>query len=256
MQAHPGFNGSAGNPGGDQIILGGTNAFGDFIDPSAADFTLPGAGIATLHINAVARINGDDGRNTLFGGDEDDFINAGDGNDVIFGRSGWDVLSGEGGNDNIFGGSGNDIIDGGDGNDRIFAGRGDDDVEGGAGKDRIYTWSGDDNVSGGAGNDWISAGSGNDMISGGEGYDALHGGLGNDIFVFASGDGTDTIQDLDRQGDDRIALSVDGISSFEGVMDVASEVGSAVKLNFGDGDALVLLRTDLADLSSDDFLFA
>ncbi|MEM9148751.1 MAG: spondin domain-containing protein [Pseudomonadota bacterium] len=48
---HPDFNGSLGNPDGDQIILGGTNAAGAFINPIAADFTQPGAQIAQIHVN-------------------------------------------------------------------------------------------------------------------------------------------------------------------------------------------------------------
>ncbi|MCR9156618.1 MAG: spondin domain-containing protein [Rhodobacteraceae bacterium] len=53
---HPGFNGSEGNPDGegDQIILGGTNAFGVPIDPTAADFTREGAQIAQISIEEVA----------------------------------------------------------------------------------------------------------------------------------------------------------------------------------------------------------
>ncbi|MEN8683708.1 spondin domain-containing protein, partial [Marivita sp.] len=53
---HTGFNGSEGNPDGDgdQIILGGNNAFGVPIDPTAADFTLEGAQIARLSIEEVA----------------------------------------------------------------------------------------------------------------------------------------------------------------------------------------------------------
>ena len=53
---HPGFNGSEGNPDGegDQIILGGTNAFGVPIDPVAADFIREGAEIARISIEQVA----------------------------------------------------------------------------------------------------------------------------------------------------------------------------------------------------------
>ena len=53
---HPGFNGSEGNPEGegDQIILGGTNAFGVPIDPVAADFTRDGMQLAQVSIEQVA----------------------------------------------------------------------------------------------------------------------------------------------------------------------------------------------------------
>jgi hypothetical protein len=47
---HPGYLGSYGNPGGDPIILGGTNAAGTLIDPAGADFTLPYAVVARITI--------------------------------------------------------------------------------------------------------------------------------------------------------------------------------------------------------------
>ncbi|MEP5729843.1 MAG: spondin domain-containing protein [Sulfitobacter sp.] len=53
---HPGFNGSEGNPDGEQIILGGTNAAGAEIDPTAADFTIEGAQIAQITIEEVVEL--------------------------------------------------------------------------------------------------------------------------------------------------------------------------------------------------------
>ncbi|MEM8622103.1 MAG: spondin domain-containing protein [Pseudomonadota bacterium] len=84
---HPGFNGSDGNPvgGGDQIILGGTNAFGEFIDPVIADFTLPGAGIATVVVQEVELVEGDETDET-FDVDELDgllLVDGGDGDDSV-----------------------------------------------------------------------------------------------------------------------------------------------------------------------------
>ena len=255
VSAHPGFNGSIGNPGGDQIILGGTNAFGDLIDPDAADFTAPGAMVATVHVNTVARQAGDAGNNFLWGGRADDFIDGGAGNDFIVGGSGWDVLNGDAGRDIIYGGSGDDLIDGGSGRDFLIGGSGFDDINGGSGNDYVSGGSGNDNLFGGSGRDYIVGGSGNDVIGGGTENDALVGGHGNDVFVFAKGDGKDTIYDFDRLGDDRLALNVDGFNTFEDVLDVAHDVYGVVKLDFGAGDALVLYGVDVADLSADDFLF-
>ncbi|MEL7171401.1 MAG: spondin domain-containing protein, partial [Pseudomonadota bacterium] len=73
IAAHPGFNGSAGlpEPEFDEIILGGTNAFGEFIDPTVADFTLPGAGVAEITIQEVIVPEGgeeDDSLEVTFGG--------------------------------------------------------------------------------------------------------------------------------------------------------------------------------------------
>lgn len=253
---HPGFNGSEGNPEGEQIILGGTNAFGNFIDPEAADFTREGAQIATVHINTVARQEGSDRSDVLLGARDDDFIDGGAGADIIIGGRGWDVLNGEGGRDFVHGGAGDDVIDGGAGRDLLFGGRGNDDVNGGGGRDFIVGGAGNDNLSGDAGRDFILGGGGNDAISGGAGRDYLNGGGGDDVFVFGVGSDVDVIKDFDQRGDDRIALSFEGIETFEDVLGVARDLRDGqVQLNFGDGDRLVLIGTETEDLTSEDFLF-
>ncbi|MEL6766898.1 MAG: spondin domain-containing protein [Pseudomonadota bacterium] len=86
IAAHPGFNGSAGLPAPEfeQIILGGTNAFGETIDPTIADFTLPGAGIAEITIQEVIVTEGGDDDDSLevsFGGL--DRVDGGDGTDSV-----------------------------------------------------------------------------------------------------------------------------------------------------------------------------
>ncbi|GAA6209970.1 hypothetical protein NBRC116601_32630 [Cognatishimia sp. WU-CL00825] len=255
VTVHPGFNGSAGNPGGDQIILGGTNAFGDTIDPSAADFTLPGAQIANVHINTVARTAGTDQGETLDGGRADDVIDAGAGDDLILGRSGWDVLNGDAGADTIRGGNGDDLIDGGADDDFLFGGNGNDAINGGTGNDRVSGGAGNDQVSGGANNDVVLGGQGNDVISGGSGTDVLIGGAGNDIFVFATGDDRAVIRDFDSSGDDRIAIDIAGFDSFADVLDVATQTRKGVEIDFGNGDSAVLLGVDIDDLGANDFLF-
>ena len=256
VSAHPGFNGSAGNPGGDQIILGGTNAFMEFIDPVAADFTLPGAQIATVHVNTVATKTGTGRSEFLKGGKSDDFIDAGSGNDLIVSFGGWDVLNGEAGRDRIYAGSGDDVVDGGSGNDLLYGGSGFDDIVGGTGNDKIFGGSGNDNVQGGANNDWISGGSGNDVIAGDAGSDIIYGGSGDDIFVFGEGSDWDAVKDFDKRGDDRVMLSIDGVSSFDDVLKYAENARGRVELDFGGGDKLLLWGVSVSDLSADDFLFA
>ncbi|MEM8740764.1 MAG: spondin domain-containing protein [Pseudomonadota bacterium] len=208
VRLHEGFNGSAGNPvgEGDQIILGGVNAFGDDIDPIAADFTLPGAEIAEVHFNTVRTTIGDDGIDVVSGREDDDIVSSAGGNDIIVGRAGWDV------------------IDAGDGRDAVFGGAGADDISGGLGRD------------------------------------FLRGGAGADLFRYGEGDGVDFIFGFGRNAlsdddGDVLVLSVDGIDSFEDVLDVASSRGASTLLNFGDGDAIVLRGTDLATLAADDFIF-
>ena len=255
ITVHPGFNGSVGNPDGEQIILGGTNAFGDFIDPTTADFTLPDAGIATVHINTVATQTGTDGRDVLIGRSDDDFIDGGDGNDWIIGGNGWDVLNGGDGRDFIGGGAGDDILDGGAGNDFLSGGSGYDDLIGGSGRDVLLGGGGNDNLSGGEGRDYLLGGSGNDVLAGGEGRDLLVGGGGNDLIVFGTGYGNDTVRDFDRRGDDRIDLNIEGITSLEDALALANDQSSGVNFDFGGGDSLTLQGISSSDLTEADFIF-
>lgn len=50
VQLHPGFIDSLGNPGGTPIILGGTTASGDTIDPILGDFTRSGFQVARITV--------------------------------------------------------------------------------------------------------------------------------------------------------------------------------------------------------------
>ena len=53
VAVHSGFIGSAGNPGGTPIILGGTNAAGKTVDAAAADFTAAGFALARVTVTQV-----------------------------------------------------------------------------------------------------------------------------------------------------------------------------------------------------------
>ncbi|MEM9247189.1 MAG: spondin domain-containing protein [Pseudomonadota bacterium] len=239
IRLHPGFNGSEGNPDGegDQIILGGTNAFGVAIDPVAGDFTLPGAQIAVVHVNTVEERQGTDSGEVLGGNRSDNIINAGDGQDILLGRRGWDELNGEGGGDIILGGSGDDLINGGGGRDWISGGRDNDIIDGGRGAD------------------WINGNRGDDVVAGGLGEDTLTGGSGDDLFVYVAGDGDDLIRDFDRNGDDQLAVDVDGIDTFADLLATAEDVGFGVEFDFGDGDSVLLRGVDLDTLTETDFVF-
>jgi Ca2+-binding RTX toxin-like protein len=124
---HPGFNGSVGNPvgDGDQIILGGTNAFGEAIT-EAADFTAPGASVATLHVNTVVERAGMEGRDLIIGRRDDDLVEAGAGRDIIISKGGWDVIDAGAGRDIVKAGRGDDLIGGGTGSDKLWGGTGND----------------------------------------------------------------------------------------------------------------------------------
>ena len=107
---------------------------------------------------------GNDGADTIYGGDGTDLIRGGAGNDFLYGENGSDTVDGGTGNDRLFGGTGNDFLNGDEGNDTLF---------GGLGNDRLF---------GGTGNDKLFGDAGNDTLIGGTGSDVLTGGAGNDVF--------------------------------------------------------------------------
>lgn len=80
-------------------------------------------------------------------------------------------------------------------------------LKGEAGNDSLSGNIGDDLLYGGVGNDSLSGNSGNDTLTGGTGADHLAGDHGNDTYVFALGDGQDTIHESD--GTDTIQFGAD-----------------------------------------------
>ena len=251
---HEGFNRSLGNPEGEQIILGGTNAFGDFIDPIAADFTQPGAEIATVHVNVVNIEQTGQNGGRLVGSDADDLFTGSNVSDVLLGRDGWDELFGGGGDDLLRGGQGNDVLDGGQGQDQLFGGRGDDTLDGGSGDDRLTAGGGNDLLVGGDGNDTLSGGRGADMFIGGAGNDMIDFGRGADTFYFASGDGADRVENL--SANDLLVLEIEGVASFDDLLDEAlNNGGSDTVFDFSNGDSITLINTSLDELDANQFSF-
>ena len=76
-------------------------------------------------------------------------------------------------------------------------------IDGRGGNDRLDGDNGDDILLGGDGNDVLNGGGGADRLIGGPGDDRQTGGKGADTYVFAAGDGVDSIID---QGDDSINI--------------------------------------------------
>ena len=143
-------------------------------------------------LDIVQEIYGENGKDKIFTGPQNDIIDGGHDNDTIDGGEGEDSIDGDSGNDIIVGGLDNDTIRGGTGNDDIDGGYGNDTVVGGLGNDTIYGGTGHDIIKGNAGkdiiygeagNDDIHGGYGNDTIDGGEGEDSIDGYKGNDIIV-------------------------------------------------------------------------
>ncbi|MEB3358228.1 MAG: phytase [Synechococcales bacterium] len=151
-----------------------------------------------------------------------DVVNAGLGNDEVDGGAGRDIISGD---RDSFREGGNDILSGGDGNDRID-GRG-----------------GDDQIFGGNGNDNLFGNYGDDLLSGGLGNDNLNGGNGSDTYVFAPGEGTDTIRGFDVS-EDFIALT----GGLSGASVGIAQVGRHTEISVGSETLAVLRRVDADDL--------
>jgi Ca2+-binding RTX toxin-like protein len=61
------------------------------------------------------------------------------------------------------------------------------------GNDTVTGFASNDAISGGQGNDTLNGGAGNDSLAGGAGNDTLNGQQGADVYIFARGDGIDTI---------------------------------------------------------------
>lgn len=189
-------------------------------------------------------LSGEGGDDILTAGDDDDTLDGGDGADQLFGEAGFDDLSGGAGNDVLVAGADDDTLDGGDDDDQLFGEAGNDTLSGGAGADILVAGEDDDTLDGGddndrlfgqGGDDELAGGVGNDQLGGGTGTDTLEGGEGDDLYVYASGDGEDTITDSAGTAD---VLILQGISSAQAVLE--SPDGNGVDLRFSASDVIHL----------------
>lgn len=155
------------------------------------------------------QISGTIGDDTMIARDHADVLLGKGGDDLMRGGAGNDQMLGGIGDDTLYGGTGNDQMLGGSGTDALYGGVGRDDISGGIGNDDLHGGLGRDTLNGGAGRDTLNGGVARDFLTGGTGNDTLTGGGGDDVFVFALGDGTDTITDLSQ--DDRINLAQTGL---------------------------------------------
>jgi len=207
------------------------------------------------------------GHNSLWSGTGDDLVIGAAGTDEIGGGTGDDTLIGGGGADTIYGGTGdtadtgaNDSIMGGDGDDLIFASGGSDYVDGGAGDDVIFSGAGADTVFGGDGGDDIFSGGGDDLVDGGAGSDTLWGGGGDDSFtggagadsfVFAAGQGDDTVTDFKLSEDElRLVNTVTDFVTSADVEAAATEANGGLLIDLGGGDSVFLAGLAISDIAS------
>ncbi len=105
-------------------------------------------------------------------------------------------------------------------------------------------------------NDRLFGGSDNDVLVGGAGRDILNGYGGADVFVFADGDGNDTIRGFDVSSGDVINLAgVTGMNSFSDVLANLANSPSGAVLSFPDGGKVYLTGVSLTSLTADEFSF-
>ncbi len=232
------------------------------------------------------RLYGHDGDDVLFGGNDDaaDYLEGGNGNDQLFAGAGDDELHGGAGNDFLGGGTGSDKVWGDDGNDTIFGGAvpGDDHLDGGAGDDVVWAGGGNDALYGQDGNDLLGAASGDDLVDAGNGNDTLYGGAGNDTlragagadmvyggagddlvdlggndgavdtFVFAPGQGSDTITGFEIGKDDIDLTAFD--LDVGAIMGKLANVAEGVLLTLADDAKLLFAGLTVDKLSAGDFI--
>jgi Ca2+-binding RTX toxin-like protein len=107
------------------------------------------------------------------------------------------------------------------------------------------------------GADGLYGNRGDDTLDGGEGSDRLEGGEGDDLFVFANGDGNDTIVDF-TAGATNLAEKIDvrafGFADFAALQAATSQVGGNAVIQLDVDDSVTLIGVNAADLTPDDFV--
>ncbi len=256
-----------GDGGDDQIDAGSGN---DTVQGGDGDDVIQSA-------SGLNKLLGNDGNDEIWGGTDKDLMRGGYGRDELYGNLGDDVLLGDADDDQLFGeagddllrgGRGDDLMEGGIGDDRLLGERDYDTMFGDDGNDLLRGGEGDDLMYGGADNDTLLGerdydsmfgGAGDDLLNGGTGNDTMTGGTGQDIFQFEKYGGRDIITDMvaGPGAGDKIQLLGFGaeFNTFARLMSVATQHGSDVVFDLGNGDSLTLENTNIADLVADDFLF-
>ncbi|MFM7183325.1 MAG: calcium-binding protein [Planctomycetota bacterium] len=199
----------------------------------ALDFTFLGTATGTASVRGLRHVIGGTKNDTFTAGGLAVWFEGQNGGDTLVGGQGWDKLEGGAGNDAIDGSWGSDTLTGGTGDDVIQGGDEADWIDGGDDNDTISGGGGGDTLSGGLGSDTILGNAGNDVIDGGRGADSLAGGLGDDIYVFGVLYGNDTVVENAGEGFDQMnfggvlvplevrlgsvtAISTDGTATYAG----------------------------------------
>ena len=172
----------------------------------------------------------------------------GAGADILTGNTLANVLTGKGGNDTITAGYGADTLKGGNGKDVLKGQKGKDILVGDKGADELYGQNQNDILKGGGGNDELFGGNGKDTLKGQSGNDKLTGDGGSDRFVFGKNGDKDTIKDFTDKVDE---IKFIGLGTESEIMAKASEIGSDVVFDFGNGDMLTVLNATISQISDD-----
>lgn len=106
---------------------------------------------------------------------------------------------------------------------------------------------------GGAGSDTLYGGQNQDTLTGGQDDDILFGRHGPDTSVFASGDGSDTIQDF-TVGSDVIDLSGFSFADFAALIAATNDNANGAVISLSGGADVLIDGVFEASLSSGDFL--
>ena len=99
----------------------------------------------------------------------------------------------------------------------------------------------------------ITGGGGSDTLVGGGGNDTLAGGAGADDFGFVAG-GNFTISDLSAAEGDKLAFSIDGLTSIEqlvAAVTAITETADGVTFQFGDAASITLVGMQSSDVTAD-----
>lgn len=237
--------------------------------------------------STAGTIFGTPGADVVSGTTDDDVVDGLAGNDAIYGLDGDDVLIGGPGADRLVGGAGSDSADystssagvsvtlgfgwffsfgrglGGDAQGDTLVGI--ENLTGSGFNDTLTGNFGRNVLMGGAGDDILYGVAGGDILDGGAGNDQLIGGVfARDTFVFQTGYGQDTIYGFEDLGgwqgaytaQDAVQIDVEGVNTIGDLISHASQVGSDVRFDFGNGDALIVKNTTLSSFGADDFIFA
>jgi serralysin len=199
-------------------------------------------------------ITGNQVRNVLSGNGGDDHLIGLAGEDLLTGGLGRDTLRGGTEGDSLFGQGGNDTLFGEQGADWLVGGAQNDTLYGGEDGDTLNGDDGADTLRGEAGNDLLHGGSGIDTLTGGWGNDTLYGGLQGDTFVFAPGDGADTIRDFVAGGtEDTLKIQNSWIDSFAELLMVTRDVGGNAVIQIDAQTSITLEGVSKHQLTAADF---